>query len=93
MKIIKLSIFLAFYILFSGLTAYEANLYGSRILVCGKDIVKYWSTHVDGEKGRAAVHYYVIDLMTKKSYKYEECGLYKCSPEPDRMYGCKLPDK
>lgn len=93
MKKIKLSIFLAICPFLMALTPYEANLYGSRILVCDNEIVKYWTTRVDGEKGRAAVHYYVFDLMTKKSYKYEKCRLYECSPEPDRMKGCKLPDK
>lgn len=74
-----------------ALTPYEATLYGSNILVCNETTyLKYWTTHKK-KVGNSPAQTYIFDLMKKKSYRLDECEIYKCSPAPGRMYGCAIP--
>lgn len=94
MKLVKILILLTVFCLFAALTPYEAQLYGSRVLVCVPGVlVKHWSATQFDEKGRAGKENFVFDLMTKRSYPFEQCGLYECGPEPDRMKNCKMGSK
>ena len=71
----------------------EATLYGSRILVCNNYELKYWKLIQTGNKKDNSIKFLIYDTLKHKSYSLEECSLYKCSPEPDRMYKCKMRDK
>ncbi len=88
-------LFLLFAIPFSvfSLTLDEATLYGSRILVCKTKIVRYWKLMQVGNKYDKTNEYRIYDIMKHKSYTLDDCSLYKCSPEPDRMYKCIIGDK
>lgn len=92
MRIIKIAMLLVVFFLFAALTPHEAQLYGSRILVCGSSgvIIKHWTAYQVGETGRKGTKSLVFDLMTKRSYHFNECEIYKCSPEPSRMKDCRL---
>ena len=76
-----------------ALTHDEATLYGSRILVCNNYELKYWKLIQTGNKKDNSIKFLIYDTLKHKSYSLEECSLYKCSPEPDRMYKCKMRDK
>ena len=71
----------------------EATLYGSRILVCNNSEVKYWKLIQAGNKNNNSSRYLIYDILKYKSYSLNECSLYKCSPEPDRMNKCIMRDK
>ncbi len=77
----------------SALTLDEATLYGSRILVCNNSEVKYWKLIQAGNKNNNSSRYLIYDILKYKSYSLNECSLYKCSPEPDRMNKCIMRDK
>ncbi len=77
----------------SALTLDEATLYGSRILVCNNNEVKYWKLIQAGNKNNNSIKYLIYDTLKHKSYSLNDCSLYKCSPEPDRMYKCIMRDK
>ena len=76
-----------------SLTLDEATLYGSRILVCKGKEVKYWTLTQIHNKRDNSVEHRIHDTIKHRSYSLNECRLYKCSPEPDRMYKCKMSDK
>lgn len=77
----------------SALTLDEAALYGSRILVCKDYEVKYWKLIQTGDKNNNSSRYLIYDTLKHKSYSLQDCSLYKCSPEPDRMYKCIMRNK
>lgn len=85
-------IFLIPFNIFS-LTLDEATLYGSRILVCNNYELKYWKLVQFGNKNNNSTEYKIYDTIKHRSYPLEQCSLYKCSPEPDRMYKCIMRDK
>lgn len=76
-----------------SLTLDEATLYGSRILVCNNYELKYWKLVQFGNKNNNSTEYKIYDTIKHRSYPLEQCSLYKCSPEPDRMYKCIMRDK
>ncbi len=88
-------LFLLFAIPFNvfSLTLDEATLYGQRILVCNKQELKYWKLVQFGDKNNNSKEYRIYDTIKHKSYPLNQCSLYKCSPEPDRMYKCMMRDK
>ncbi len=88
-------LFLLFAIPFNtfSLTLDEATLYGSRILVCKSKIIKYWKLMQTGSKDDNSIEYRIYDTIKHRSYTLNECRLYKCSPEPDRMYKCMMDTK
>lgn len=88
-------LFLLFAIPFNilALTLDEATLYGQRILVCNNYELKYWKLVQFGDKNNNSSDYRIYDTIKHKSYPLSQCSLYKCSPEPDRMYKCKMRDK
>ena len=77
----------------SALTHDEGTVYGSRILVCNNSEVKYWKLIQAGNKNNNSSRYLIYDILKYKSYSLNECSLYKCSPEPDRMNKCIMRDK
>ena len=77
----------------SALTLDEATHYGSRILVCKDYEVKYWKLIQAGDRNNNSSGYLIYDTLKHKSYSLNDCCLYKCSPEPDRMYKCIMRDK
>ena len=85
LSIIPLNIF--------ALTLDEATLYGSRILVCKDYEVKYWKLIQAGNRKNNSSKYLIYDTLKHKSYSLNDCSLYKCSPEPDRMNKCIMRDK
>lgn len=78
-----------------ALTLEEATRYGSRIIICKGEFVKYWTLNKKYQHAgtRSKGEYQVFDSMKKKFYSLDDCSLYKCSPAPDRMYKCIQPDK
>ena len=76
-----------------ALTLDEATLYGSRIIICNNEYIKYWTLNKKYQKNKDQGEYQIFDRIKKRFYKLEDCKLYKCSPAPDRMYKCMLPDK
>jgi len=76
-----------------ALTLDEATLYGSRILVCNNYEVKYWKLIQAGDRKNNSSKYLIYDTLKHKSYSLQDCSLYKCSPEPDRMNKCIMRDK
>lgn len=76
-----------------ALTLDEATLYGSRILVCKSNEVKYWKLIQKGDKNNNSSEYLVYDINKHRSYSLNDCSLYKCSPEPDRMNKCIMRGK
>lgn len=77
----------------SALTFDEATLYGSRILLCKDKFVRYWTLAKKGVNNNSSGEYMIFDDMSRRSYSLDQCHLYKCSPAPDRMKGCKMPAK
>lgn len=92
-KIILLLILSIIPLSISALTLDEATLYGSRILVCIGDEIKYWKLIQTGDRKNNSSRYLIYDTIKHKSYSLNECALYKCSPEPDRMNKCIMRDK
>lgn len=91
MKLIRISMLLAVFCLSAALNPREAQLYGSRVLICGPGVtVRHWTAYQTREKGRSGVESFVFDLMTKRSYPFGRCEIYKCGPEPDRMKDCRM---
>ncbi len=91
-------LFLILFLFFIPLTIFaltldEATLYGSRILVCNSNEVKYWKLIQTGNKNNKSSKYLIYDTVKHRSYSIDDCSLYKCSPEPDRMYKCMMRDK
>ncbi len=76
--------------LFMGLTHYEATKYGSSILVCNNDYIRYWVSTTAVENG--VTKYYVFDTMKRKRYPYESCAIVECSPNPVRFENCVIPE-
>lgn len=93
MKKILLSALIIFPLHISALTLDEATLYGSRILLCKNNEIKYWKLIQAGSKSNNSSKYLIYDTVKHKSYSLNDCSLYKCSPEPDRMYKCIMRDK
>lgn len=92
----RIFLFIIFFIIpinISALTLDEATLYGSRILVCKDYEVKYWKLIQTGNKNNNSSKYLIYDTLKHRSYSLNDCSLYKCSPEPDRMYKCIMRDK
>ena len=87
----KIIIFLC--LITAPLNIHAFTLYGSRILVCNNYELKYWKLIQTGNKKDNSIKFLIYDTLKHKSYSLEECSLYKCSPEPDRMYKCKMRDK
>lgn len=75
-----------------SLTLQEAHLYGSRVLMCGSKQINNWKLIQTGNKENKSSEYLIFDMRKKRTYKMEECELYYCSPEPDRMKGCIMPE-
>ena len=92
-KIILLLILSIIPINISALTLDEATLYGSRILLCKNNEIKYWKLIQAGSKSNNSSKYLIYDTVKHKSYSLNDCSLYKCSPAPDRMYKCIMGDK
>lgn len=92
----RIFLFIIFFIIpinIYALTLDEATLYGSRILVCKDYEVKYWKLIQTGNKNNNSSKYLIYDTLKHRSYSLNDCSLYKCSPEPDRMYKCIMRDK
>lgn len=92
----RIFLFIMFFIIplhISALTLDEATLYGSRILVCKESEIKYWKLIQTGNKYDNSSKYLIYDTLKHRSYSLNDCSLYKCSPEPDRMYKCIMRDK
>ncbi len=76
--------------LFLALTPYEASQYGSAILVCNGNFVKYWVTTVEKDDDNNTINY-VFDTMKKRRYPYDNCTVFDCSYNPGRFENCEIP--
>lgn len=96
MKVFILVLIILFYSNFFNLyalTVQEAQLYGSRIIMCGDRQVNNWKLIFHGSKEDKGSEYLIFDMKKKRTYKMSECELYYCSPEPDRMKGCIMKEE
>lgn len=73
-----------------ALTFDEATKYNSQIILCKTKQINHWKLILIDGHVKNKYEYRIIDVYSKKLYKLEECSLYKCSPRPDRFYGCKM---
>lgn len=89
-------LFIISFLIFSenlySLTMQEAQLYGSRVLMCGSKQVNNWKLIQTGNKENNSSEFLIFDMRKKRTYRMEECELFYCSPEPDRMKGCIMPE-
>lgn len=51
------------------------------------------NTPSESRSNNAGLKEYVIfDMQKKRNYDMDSCKLYYCSPRPDRMLGCIMPE-